>query len=75
MKFCLRITRNWKIFVIYISGDALVKYFPQWLFIILIDTLCCQVKQVIFFISGEVTILQNINFESLWDLHMFYGTC
>ena len=30
MKFCSRITRNWKIFVMNISRYALVKYFPQW---------------------------------------------
>ena len=39
VKFCSRITRNWKMFVMNISRDALVKYFPQWLFIILIYTL------------------------------------
>ena len=48
MKFCSRITRNWKIFVMNISRDALVKYFPQWFLNI-----------NIYIMSGEITKLRH----------------
>ena len=50
MKFCSRITRNWKIIdnVMNISRDALVKYFPQWFLNLDIYTM-----------SGEITKLRH----------------
>ena len=48
VKFCSRITRNWKIFVMNISRDVLVKYFPQWF-----------LNLNIYIMSGEITKLRH----------------